>query len=133
MGNFIGSLFYQKIKSATLTERAQYKLTAPLGYKTGKVKNDTIFTAPAGFVTDFASIPRYDFLLHPTDKNWARAAAIHDWCCKLARGEVRQGTTTLDLKDADDILFQAMRDCGASYAITWAFYLSVRSQHKVLG
>jgi hypothetical protein len=34
---------------------------------------------PEGFVTDFASIPRWLWWLWPPDGPWRRAAVVHDW------------------------------------------------------
>src|SRR5688572_10892672 len=55
---------------------------------------------PAGFVTDFASIPRALWWLYPPTGRWGRAAVIHDW---LYRKQTRSRA------EADAIFLEGMR------------------------
>lgn len=55
------------------------KLLEPLEYHVGSEDSSEVITVPAGFVTDFASVP-YPFRnMFPALGPWARAAIVHDW------------------------------------------------------
>jgi hypothetical protein len=55
----------------------QWVVTAPLSYRIGET--DYVITVPAGFVTDFASIPRvFHSLLSPTDRPGC-GGIVHDF------------------------------------------------------
>jgi hypothetical protein len=99
--------------------RWRYKLLMPLTWRTYRV--------PSGYITDLASIPKAFFLLDPADKAWAAPAVMHDWLCD----EARAGRITM--KEADALFFEALRDNGVSYVTAMAFWVFVRSMHKVKG
>lgn len=74
--------------------------------------------APAGFVTDFASIPRLFWTLLPPDGAYAFAAIIHDylyWYQPVARDE------------ADLVLKYAMEDFKIGPVTIQAIYAAVRA------
>lgn len=58
-----------------------YYLTAEIGWRPGKNNDKDLpnVTAPAGFVTDLASIPRVFWSALPPDGNYAYAAVLHDY------------------------------------------------------
>jgi hypothetical protein len=82
---------------------------------------------PKGFATDLASIPKAFFLLDPDDPKWKRAAVVHDYACRKARDG------SWSMKEADLMLYEAMRDCGASKVTAKAFYAWVRGRHLLMG
>lgn len=41
--------------------------------------NSDVIEVPAGFVTDFATVPRVFWILLPPDGKYARASSIHDY------------------------------------------------------
>ncbi len=54
-------------------------------YTPWKVRNVTNIEIPKGFVTDFASIPRFFWrFLHPTGR-YGSAAIVHDYLCVMAQ------------------------------------------------
>lgn len=69
---------------------------------TGKV-----VTAPANFVTDFASIPKEAQFLFPPDGPYARAAIIHDWMYAIGTRGDEAGR-----RFADDVFKAAMAEYG---------------------
>lgn len=77
-------------------------LTSPLVYEVGFLGSGWAITAPAGFCTDLASLPRWTQRFRwgrrLADK-LARASIVHD----LLRGDLRVGKLTGDL-----IFFEAM-------------------------
>jgi hypothetical protein len=72
---------------------------------------------PAGFVTDFASIPRIFRWLHPVNARHRKAAVIHDYLCRKP-GFIR--------KVADKIFLEAMKLSGVARWRRTQMYLAVR-------
>jgi hypothetical protein len=68
-------------------------------------------TVPAGFVTDFASIPRLIWPLLPKWGKYGLASVVHDYLYAVGRG-LRA--------DADAALLEAMRDL---HEISWRYSL----------
>jgi hypothetical protein len=92
-----------------------WKLTHAYSYRTD---SGEIWTVPAGFVTDFFSIPRLARWLYPKVWSDANAAAgLHDW--GLQRG--------IDRQKCDRVLLTAMRDLGVSAARRRVVYSGVRA------
>jgi len=57
-----------------------YILLCPIGWKPKKITQDlSALVVPAGFVTDFASIPRVFWSIFKPDGNYAYAAVLHDY------------------------------------------------------
>lgn len=115
---FLSKLEYEPAEGTNIWGRPQYRLTAPLVYS----YNDEEFTVPAGFKTDFATIPNWIPLLRPKNGKWAKASVVHDHLCK---------TKDLPKGVADRIFYYAMLDDEASIFTAWLFWLCVRSSHIV--
>lgn len=62
-----------------------------------------VISVPAGFETDFASIPRFAWILIPKLGRWNKAAVIHDWLYQHG---------ALSRKQADRCFRDGMRDKG---------------------
>lgn len=74
-------------------------------------------TVPAGFTTDFASIPRFMPVSYSMLKGRAeKAAVIHDFLYRTQKGR----------KYADDVFYEAMKDSGVPWAARQAMYWGVR-------
>lgn len=70
-------------------------------------------TAPAGMMTDFASIPRFVWSLWPPyHPHYGKAAVVHDWMFKM-RGCLSGRTFTR--RETNLIFLEAMKSLGASY------------------
>jgi hypothetical protein len=92
-----------------------WTLLAPLAYDSEVVGR--IITVPAGFVTDFASIPRLPFVYLAEGGRGNRAAVIHDWA---------YSTQFVDRATADKVLREALIASGYSKATAALFYAAVR-------
>jgi hypothetical protein len=94
----------------------RWVLTSPLTYVSSKYD---AFIVPAGFSTDFASIPRvlWTAVGHPSGL-WGPAAVLHDH--EYAAGKVTRA-------EADWLFRDAMEALGVSRARRWTLYLGVRS------
>jgi hypothetical protein len=62
-----------------------------------------MFRVPAGFLTDFASVPRIAVWLIPRFGVYTRAAILHDWLCK---------TLPIDPVDVDGVFRRVMAELG---------------------
>lgn len=95
-----------------------YRLTAHVVYK----GRDDVFTVPAGFVTDLASVPRLMSWLVPIAGAHDRAAILHDFCCtQLEAGDLR-----LSAPDVDGLFRRCLRELGVPLVRRWLFYAGVR-------
>lgn len=94
----------------------RWQLHEPLVYQLVGAKDITI-TAPAGFETDFASVPRIPFAYLFFGGEFEEAAVIHDYL-------YRHGTVTR--KVADQILQEAMIESGYEPYYAQYVYYGVR-------
>lgn len=91
-----------------------WQLFAPLVYESDLLG---LITVPAGFVTDFASVPHLPFIYLTEGGKGNKAATVHDW---LYTG---QKITRLQ---ADQVLREALLASGYSAATAGIFYAAVR-------
>ena len=76
-------------------------------------------TVPAGFVTDFASIPRLLWRLLPPTGRYTRASVVHDLLYRTP------GLCTR--AQADAVLYEAMKyPCKVGFFTRWTIWLGVR-------
>ena len=84
----------------------------------------------AGFVTDFASIPRFARLLIPKLGRYNKAAVIHDYLyhrqTRIVEGVLFK-SYVFNRKQSDDIFLDAMEDLGVVKWKRKLMYLSVRA------
>ncbi|ONM46860.1 DUF1353 domain-containing protein [Nocardia donostiensis] len=97
-----------------------WRVTAPLTYRGSEQE----FVVPAGFRTDFASVPRPVMWLVPRYGVYTKAAILHDYL--LCSGVV--GTA-----DADGIFRRALREAGVSLPRRWMMWAAVRLGHRLAG
>ena len=74
---------------------------------------------PAGFETDFASVPRFFTRLFPTTGEWSKPAILHDWLYVSAQGCSRFM--------ADALFREAMIQEGVPFWRAWLMWLAVRT------
>ncbi|GJH22435.1 DUF1353 domain-containing protein [Caballeronia novacaledonica] len=77
MSAFLTSLEVELISDATNSGRGTWRLTAPLIYRSDVA--DQTFVVPAGFETDFASVPRVALAFMLCGDTAHAASAVHDW------------------------------------------------------
>lgn len=109
---FVGDVVVKPIRP----EGKRWELVQPFTYLGAR---DT-FVVPAGFTTDFASVPRMFVWLLPSYGRWTQAAILHDYLWDLARkGSFRK-------YDADGIFNRALRELGVPYLRRWVMWAAVR-------
>jgi hypothetical protein len=79
------------------------------------------FVVPAGFRTDFATVPRPVTWLVPRFGAYTLAAILHDWLCSEG---IRSGVVTS--RDADGIFRRVMRESGVPVLRRWLMWAGVR-------
>jgi hypothetical protein len=79
------------------------------------------FVVPAGFRTDFATVPRVVSWLIPRFGVYTLAAILHDWLCTEG---IRSGAVTS--READGIFRRVMREGGVPVLRRWLMWAGVR-------
>lgn len=78
MSRFLTPLQAEKLSGDDSADRrGTWRLLAPLAYRSDRL--DQIVVVPAGFVTDFASVPRLPVAYLLTANRGHEAAVLHDW------------------------------------------------------
>lgn len=88
------------------------------------------FLVPAGFRTDFASVPRPLWGLFPPFGRHTRAAILHDWCYvkrPLVVGPKYDCVVPISRRDADGLFRRNMKDAGTSFMRRWLMWAAVRA------
>lgn len=116
MGHFVGRL------ELTPIGRRRWELLAPLMYLATDAGAGAVIV-PAGFTTDFASIPRALWWLYlPYGDTWGEAAVIHDWLYATQLLEEWQ----FPRKWADQMFLEGMTVLGANWFRRTVMYQAVR-------
>ena len=75
------SSFVDELVITPLDDGKNWKLKKEFRYHVGKYPSNDIITVPAGFITDFASIPRILWRIFPPWGKYGKAAVVHDYLC----------------------------------------------------
>lgn len=99
--------------------RPIYRLTKSFTYYVGSLKHPlAAIEVPAGYETDFASVPRYLWwLFHPTGL-WAKASALHDYLYD------KHAEVSKTISDA--IFLEAMLVAKVNPVVAFLFFTVVR-------
>lgn len=97
-----------------IPERVLWKLEAPLIYQGKKER----FVVPAGFITDFASVPRILWWIFPPYGEFTKAAVLHDYLYET--GQVPRW-------DADGLFRRVMRELRTRPTRRWFMWGGVRT------
>ncbi|MEU8901663.1 DUF1353 domain-containing protein [Nocardia sp. NPDC048505] len=97
-----------------------WKLTEPVVYQ----GDSQVFTVPAGFRTDFASVPRALVWLIPRYGAYTRAAILHDYLIH---------SDEVSTADADGLFRRALRELGVSLPRRWMMWAAVRVANGLAG
>ncbi len=117
MSSFTKPLIVKEVMGSENT----WELFSEFEYHVGEEGSKDIILVPAGFKTDFASIPRLFWnILHPAGPHRG-AAVIHDYLYN--QRHVHKRTR----KECDKIFLEAMEALGVSWIKRHTMYRAVRS------
>ena len=111
MSSFISPLIVMPLEDGR-----RWKLFRSFTYHIGSKCSNNMVCVPAGFVTDFASIPWLFWTLLPSWGRYGKAAVIHDYLYQ---------TQSRTRKEADDIFLEAMLISGTREWKARIMYLAV--------
>lgn len=80
------------------------------------------YVVPAGYVTDFASVPRLLWWFTPKSGPWNKAAIVHDWL--ITNGLLGEIDITSPKVDAE--FREALKVCGVGWIRRWLMWTGVR-------
>lgn len=111
------SRFTSILLVSPLADGKTWVLMHEFGYDVGVEGSNDSITVPAGFETDFASIPRPFWVILPKWGKYGNAAVIHD-CLYWEQRRSRPA--------ADAVLLEGMGVLGVSALVRYAIYTAVR-------
>ena len=74
------SRFTEILKVSPLPDGKNWVIIKDFGYDVGKEDSGNKINVPIGFITDFASVPRFLWWFIPRWGKYGNAAVIHDYC-----------------------------------------------------
>ena len=95
----------------------EWEVVEPLTYRGRR----DAFVVPAGFRTDFASVPRLAIWLFPRFGRYTPAAVLHDWLTDVG---ITAGAVSA--RDADGLFRRVMRELGVPPVRRWLMWTGVR-------
>lgn len=112
------SSFTSPLIVSPMPDGRNFKLYRSFKYHVGTKYSKNVISVPAGFVTDFASVPSLFWSFLPYWGRYGKAATLHDWLY-----HTRETTR----KYADDIFYEAMLVGGTPKWQARLMYWSVRA------
>ena len=106
--------FPSPLQAELLPDRKRWRLLAPFSYL---APGHGLIKVPAGFETDFASVPRWPLTFALLGSYGHAAAVIHDWL--YTTGE-------LSRPEADLVFHEALRSSGIARWRAWLMWAGVR-------
>jgi hypothetical protein len=94
----------------------RWRIDEPLTFESATAGQT--FTVPAGFVTDFASVPRLPLAYLLTGDTAHAPAVVHDWLYV---------TRKVDRKTADAVFLEAMEETGVPWWRRRLMWIAVRA------
>ena len=93
------STFTTPLIVTPLDDGQRWRLIESFSYHVGDYPSRDIITVPAGYITDFASVPRLFWRLLPPWGTYGKAAVVHDYLCD---------TKTRPCREVHDLFLAAM-------------------------
>ena len=111
------SSFTSELVVIPMPDGRSWKLVKSFTYHVGSKFSRTYLKVPAGFITDFASIPWLFWTFLPSWGKYGKAAVVHDYLYQ---------TQTKTRKESDQIFLEAMGVLGVRRWRKYPMYLAVR-------
>lgn len=100
MSRFLSVPALIKVSEPSSTGRAKWRTQGELIYLDNKGRT---WAVPAGFVTDFASVPRLPLMYWLAGDTAHMSAVLHDWLCRELVSEL------MSWREAADLFREAMK------------------------
>ncbi len=110
--------FLSDVVDARSSDGRSWTLDTPVTY----VGDYGVYTVPAGYVTDFASVPWLLRQFFPKSGPWNLAAVVHDWL--ITHGLVGFADITSAQVDAE--FRGALKVCNVGFVRRWLMWAGVR-------
>ncbi len=117
MSRFLSVPALIKVAEASSVGRARWRTQSELIYLDAKGRT---WTVPAGYLTDFASVPRLPLMYWLTGDTAHMAAVLHDYLCSDFVPEA------MSWREAADLFREAMQAEGTPAWRRWGMYWAVR-------
>jgi len=114
VGSFTGPLLLEYLDGRAAGR--SYRLIAGFSYET-EIGGLGVIHVPAGFITDFASVPRFFWRLFPPTGTYGKAAVVHDYLYRC---------TDIDRAICDAVFLEAMEVLGVSWIARRLMHRAVR-------
>lgn len=123
------SSFTDEPKVQPNADETEWTLLEPFRYWLTKLNEGDVITVPAGFKTDFASVPRAFWTVLPPWGRYGKAAIVHDYLyanmgiVRISHDGEPERWGNFTRKESDDIFRDAMAVLGVSFIkrnIMWA-------------
>ncbi|KKM64196.1 hypothetical protein LCGC14_1503790 [marine sediment metagenome] len=98
------SSFTTPLVVSPLPDGRRWRLVFQFGYDVGREGSGDRITVPVGFVTDFASIPKFLYWLLPWWAKFNKASVLHDCLYRIKK----IGGRPITRKRADNVWLEAM-------------------------
>lgn len=120
MSSFTEGLKYRPHNTISKFGLPEYELLEGFSYKVGSLDSPVwVIDVPAGFITDFASIPFPVSLFLKPDGPWAKAGALHDW--------LYRHYPDISKVIKDGIFYEACLVLKVNHFIAWLFFTVLRT------
>lgn len=117
MGRFLTPLLLEDTGRTDKAGRELFELHEDLIYEIGENGTSICLVVPKGYVTDFASTPRFLWRILPPFGKHGRAAVLHDFLCQCNNFSRGVG---------DALFYEAMTSLGVASWRKVSMYLGVR-------
>lgn len=77
------SSFTDPLVVTPLDDGKRWRLVKSFSYYVGDESSSDVICVPVGYVTDFASVPRFAWSIFPPWGVYGKAAVVHDWLCQV--------------------------------------------------
>lgn len=121
MGKFLSQLEIDQVTDVGESGRGSWQLIEPLSYQ---ADSGVTYTAPAGFKTDLASVPRLPIVFWLFGDRCNESGALHDYLYSIDPKTKQHPIATRLM--ADQLLKEMIIAQGISSFVAECFYLGVR-------
>ena len=121
MSAFLTLLNVDQLEDTSHNGRGTWQLNAPLEYQSDLIG---LIVVPAGFVTDFATVPRIPVVFDLVGDRGNLATTIHDYLYTTGNDAIHQRVRDRALADA--VLREALRTQGVPHPLAYIMWAGVR-------